>query len=244
MHAQILQVRVRDEGAQGVGHTADADLQGDAVPQVGEDVAGDLAVDLGGSGCRSGGQVVMLAFNDDIHFRDVHVAVVCVVGVGHVLVDFKDDGVRCPQHFHLAAVGQAEAEEAVLVHGGDSDHSHVDGCVALGVVQAVVTEEHGGIVSQTLVAVFAVQTGAVPCVEGEGLLFGVLFHHLDGAHGDGVADLDILQLLLTGSQCGVQQEGEGTGLAVVHPIAVLDDLDRLFRGAEFGFVFFIDIHMR
>ena len=82
----------------------------------------------------------------------------------------------------------------------------------------------------------------MPDIEGKCLLFGVLLHYLDRTHGDGVADLDVAELILAGGQSRVQQHRIRTGLAVIHPVAVLDYLDRLFRGAQFLFVFFINIH--
>ena len=56
------------------------------------------------------------------------------------------------------------------------------------------------------------------------------------------ANLDAVQLVPALGQSGVERGGIGVVRAVVDPVAVLDDLDGLVRGAELGTVFGKEIH--
>ena len=241
MHTQVLQVGLRNEAAQGVGHTADAYLECDAVVEVGEDVGGDLLVDL--AGAAAGGQAdVLVALHHIVHLRDVDVIPLGAVDHWHMLVDLQDDVVRGVQHLLHAAVGQAVAEIAVLVHGGHGDHGNVHRSISPAVIGTAVTEQHGRVIGPAFVHVFPVQPGAMPGIIGEGLMLRVLLHHLNGLHGNGVANLDILQFPFPGRQGGVQCFRKGAGLAVIHPVAVLHQLDSFFRGYQLFLIFFINVH--
>ncbi len=61
--AQVLQIALGDEAADGVGHTADAQLQAGAVGDLWHDEVCDLQIDLGsgaGSGHLGHGRIVAL----------------------------------------------------------------------------------------------------------------------------------------------------------------------------------------
>ena len=91
MHAQVLQVALGDQAADGVGHTADAQLQAGTVGDLRHDEVCDLQIDLGsgaGSGHLADGRIV--ALHDAGHLRDVHAVLHAAQAAGHVLVDLDD----------------------------------------------------------------------------------------------------------------------------------------------------------
>ena len=143
----------------------------------------------------------------------------------------------------LGAVGEAEREVSVFIHRRHRDHGDVDRGIALAVIGPVVAEQHRQMVGASLIDIFTVQGRAVPEVIGKGAV-RVVFHSGDGDHGDGAADFDILQLSAPRRERGVEGLRVGTGLAVVHPVAVLHDPDSLFGAAELLCVQRMIIHIR
>ena len=241
VHAQILQVGLGDEAAEGVGHAADAELQGDAVREVREDIGGDLPVDVADLHRRGMGKFLVV-LDDGVHFRDMDAVRLQAHDVGHVRVDLDDHFVRRVDQLLLGAVREPVAEIAVAVHRGHGDHRDVHRRVAALIVAPAMPEEHRREIGPARVEILPVESRAVPYIIGEALLLRVLLHHLHRAHRDRAAQLHVVQLALSRGERAVERRRKGQGLAVIHPVAVLYESDGLLCRAESLAVLFMDVH--
>ena len=242
VHAQVLQVGLGDQGAHGVGHAADAQLQAGAVGDLGDDQVGHGAVHVGGGHGAQLGDLGVGALDHHGHVLDVHLGLMQAVDIGHILVDFHDDALG-PGH-HVIAVGgsQGEVEVAVLVHGGRLEHDHVHGVQVLAVEPGQLGVAHGGEPAHALADDLPVDAGAVPGVPGEVVAGVVGLGDLGHPHGHAAADLHVLQLILAGGQGDVQVIGVVGAPGVVHPVAGLDHLHGLGGGGQLALVQCLKIH--
>ena len=231
VHAQIFDVRLGDQRADGVGDAADAQLQRGAAGDKGQDMRRDLPIQLRGQRTRHRGNRPV-TLHDTVHILNMDPAALDAPGHRHGGVDLDDDRFCRLQQFLHGAVGEAEGKIALLIHGRHRDHGHIHRRVALAVIAAAVAKEHRRVIGQPPVNILPVEAGAVPEIIGKGMA-RVVLHRGHRQHGDGIADLHVPQLARTGGQSPVQRLGEGAGLAVIHPVPVLDQLDCLLRRANF-----------
>ena len=241
MHTEVLHVRLGDHASDGVRDAPDAELQGAAAGHIGEDVGCDLSVDIGCSRALHR-RNRNLRLHNIIHIPNVDVVIGKARNRGHAWVYFEDDMLRCVQDLLHGAVGEAVGEVPVFVHGRHRDHRDVHRGISLAVIASVVPEQHGNVIGPSLVDVFPVQAGAVPEVVGEGAV-GIVLYGLHRDHGDGVADLHVMQFPAAPRQRRIQRLGEGTGLAVVHPVPVLHNPDRFVRRAELLCIHGLIVHL-
>ena len=99
MNGQVLEVRLCDHRADGVGHAADAELEARAIRDLRHDKVGDRGVDLGGGAARAelrNGRI--LPFHNHVDVLDVDLAAGEAVDPGKVLVDLDDDSLGGIQH--------------------------------------------------------------------------------------------------------------------------------------------------
>ena len=241
VHAQILHVGLGQHGADDVRHRADAELQRRPAFDVRDQVVGDGRVLRGGGQDRELRQGRMLALNDTVDLGDVDALVKAAVDARQALVDLEDDDVGLFQNAAGHARAAGEVEVAVLVHGGDGRHPHVEVQKRL-VIPDEVAEDHRREGAQPPVAELALVGGQVPARVVEVLPRRVALHREQRAEHQVAADLDAVQLIPAFGEGGVEQDREADVGAVVHPVAVLDELDGLVRGAELAAVFVENRH--
>ena len=242
MHAEVLQVALRDDGAQRVRSAAYAELERRAVYDVRDDVLRYLDIFRRGFFGRDGRHRAVLALYDHGDVGDMDALVVCAVDLGQLVVDLDDDGVSAAYHIKRRSGGEREVEVAVLVHRRGADVSHVD-MQKLAVIPREVAKYHGGEVGAAFVDKAAVITGAMPDVVAEVFALRVALNSLNGAVHYLRTDLDVKKLISPLGQRSVAQRGEGGAVAVFHPVAALDELGGILRGAELRFVLAYEVHI-
>ena len=240
VHAQILQVALRDQVADGVGHTADAQLQAGTVGDLRDDEVCHLQIDLGGgtgSGHLADGRVA--ALHNTGNLGDVHPVLGAAQAFGHVPIDLNDD------LFGLIADGTqvgstgAKVKIAVLVHGGHLEHRHIHGVRAVAIVAGQFRVADGGVEGEALGNGLALNAAHVPAVPGH-VGSGILDLEDGGhPHQDAAAEVDILQLGQTLCNGSVHCNGGVHSPAVIHPVAAFDQ-----RGSLVSCHFLLRIQFR
>ena len=228
VHPEVLQVRVREQLADGVRHAADAELQDRARRDERDDVVRNLFVLRCCVGDRKVRQMIVLPLHDVIDLRDVDRLVEAAVDLGQVLVDFQDDDVRGLEDALRDACRAGEVEVPVLVHGRHAGHRHVHRQEMLVVLHEA-AEDHGDEVAQAAVAQLPLIGGAVPAVVHEVLAQRVGLHGVERPEDEVGAELDVEQLVPAPGERLLEQGGEADVRHEVDPVAALYALDRLFR---------------
>ena len=238
VHADVLQVGLGDEGAHGVGHAADAQLQAGAVGDLFHDHAGHDLVHLGGRDGGHDAQGRVFAFDYVIDFGDVHRFFEAAQAAGHVFVDFNDDLLGPLAHGgHMGGAG-AEVEVAVLIHGSylENGHVQVDGVFAVETGQLGITQ--GAIESKALFDSLTLDAGHVPGIPDE-MVLGVLdFEDLRFHDQDAAVDDQIVQVGHALGQDFVHGPAGGGGPAVIDGVAGFDQGGGVFRRDQLAFVLF------
>ena len=241
VHAQVLEVRVADHPADGVGHAPDAELDRGAVPHLLDDKAGDGLVDVGGSQPGQLHQVRALALDHKVHLGDVHAFFAAAQADRKLLVHLHDDRLGLLYHRAGRRVEQREIEVAVLVHGRRRQHADVD-FERLAIVTRLVAIEQRDVVDEPLIAEAPVEPAEVPAHERERFVTGVGRHHGERAQRQHPADLDVAQLALARGERPVERLGDTVAEGVLHPIAGADHLDGFLRGPLLGVVLVHGVH--
>ena len=229
MHAEILQIGLGDQLAQGVGHGTDPQLQRGAAGNDAQDALRDLLLFRGHFRFGKHRKLTVLPFHDHVHIRNADALAVAAAHLRQFLVDLHDHHVGLVQDRLRDARTAGQIKKSVLVHGRGADHGDVDR-QKVTVVRRQVAEDHGDEVAEAAVAQRPLVARAVPAVVDEVLAVWVALHGLDGFEDEVAPDLDIRQFVPAGRQGRIQQLGETDVRAVIHPVAALDDLHRLFRG--------------
>ena len=170
MHAQVLQVALRDQLAHCIGHGADAQLQAAAVRDFIHDERCDLPVHIADLWLRNAEQGPVVGFHDEVHLRDVDSLVPAAAAVGHIRVHLDDDGL-CPVGDMFGyGIGWSEVEVSVGIHGRHLHHEYVRIYDPIK-GRALVVEERD-VVAQALVVQASVASAEVPVVIREVVLAG------------------------------------------------------------------------
>ena len=240
---QVLQIRLGDHGADGVGHPADAQLQAGAVGDLRHHQVGHGAVHVGGlaAGAQLGHRRVVPLHHIG-HVLNIDLGAGQAVHPGHILVDLHDDALGAGHNIGDVGGGQAEVEVAVSVHGSGLEHHHIHRREVLPVETGQFRVAHGGEIAHALGDDLAVDAAAVPGVPGE-VVTGVLgLGDLGHPHGDAAADLHVSELVLALGQGLVQGHGVVGAPGVVHPVAGFDHLDSLLGGGQLLLVHSLIVH--
>ena len=243
MNGEVLEVGLRDHRADGVRHTADAELQAGTVRDLRHDEVRHRGVDLGRRAAHaelSHGRV--LALNDHIDVGNVDLAAVQAIDPRQILVDLDDDRLGVIEHIRQMRAGQRIAEVAVLIQRRDLDHRHIHLGVAVAIEARQLAVAHGREIAHSLGDDLAVDAAAMPGMPCK-VLAGVLrLADLGHPHRHAAADLDIAQLALTGGKRLVKRVGMVRAPAVIDPVAALDGLDRLGGGGQLLLIEFLNVH--
>ena len=245
VHAQILQIALCDQAADGIGHTADAQLQAGTVGDLRNDQVGNLQVHFGGStgsGHLADGRVV--AFHDAGHLRNVHAVLHAAQAAGHVLIDLHDDLFGLFAHGTQMGSAGAEVEVTVLIHGGHLEHGHIDGVRALTVVAGQLGITDGGIEGEALRNGLALDAAHMPAVPGHVGSGVVDLEDLRDPHQNAAAEVDPFQLRQALGQLGIHSNGGVHGPAVIHPVTAFDQSSSLCGRHAFLSVQFHKIHYK
>ena len=242
VHAQVLEVALRQDGAQGVGRAAYAELERRAVDDVGQDVVGDGDVLRRGRLVPDGGHLVRVPLDYHVDVGDMDALVISAVDLGQVRVNLQNYLVRAAYHVQTRARGDGEVEVAVPVHGRGADEGDVD-VQELPVIPGEVAEYHRREVREALVHELAVVARGVPAVICEMLARGVALYDLDGAVHYLRADIDVKELVAPLGEGGVAEGGKGRAVAVLNPVAAFDKGRRLLGRAQLALVLSDKVHV-
>ena len=245
MHTQILQIALGDQAADGIGHTADAQLQAGTVGDLRNDQVGNLQVHFGGStgsGHLADGRVV--ALHDAGHLRDVHAVLHAAQAAGHVLIDLHDDLFGLFAHGTQMGSAGAEVEVTVLIHGGHLEHGHIDGVRALTVVAGQLGITDGGIEGEALRNGLALNAAHMPTVPGHVGSGVVDLEDLRDPHQNAAAEVDPFQLRQTLCDLGIHRHRGVHSPAVIHPVTAFDQSSSLCGRHAFLSVQFHKIHYK
>ena len=207
---------------------------------MGKDEGGDLLFDVARRGRGHLPERVRLGLDDHVDLFEGK--------PGRFAADTRQGRIHLDDHgfgvFHDradGALGAGEVEISLAVHRRDGDHRDV-GREEVFIVPAHVAEDHRREEGAAAVAQAALVGRAVPGVVDEVVGLRVAFDDGERPLQQIAANLDAVQLVPALGQSGVERGGIGVVRAVVDPVAVLDDLDGLVRGAELGTVFGKEIH--
>ena len=245
VHAQILQIALCDQAADGIGHTADAQLQAGTVGDLRNDQVGNLQIHFGsstGSGHLADGRV--LAFHDAGDLRNVDAVLHAAKAAGHVLVDLNDDLLGFFAHSTQMRCTGAEVEVAVLVHGGHLEHRHIQRIRAFAVVAGQLGITDGGVEGEALcngLALNAAHMPAVPCHVCSGI---VDLEDRGHPHQDAAAEVDTFQLRQTLCNLGIHRHRGVHSPAVIHPVTAFDQCGSLSGGHFLLSIQFRKIHYK
>ena len=245
MHAQVLQIALGDQAADGIGHAADAQLQAGTVGDLRNDQVGNLQVHFGGStgsGHLADGRVV--AFHDAGHLRNVHAVLHAAQAAGHVLIDLHDDLFGLFAHGTQMGSAGAEVEVTVLIHGGHLEHGHIDGVRALTVVAGQLGITDGGIEGEALRNGLALNAAHMPAVPGHVGSRVVDLEDLRHPHQNAAPEVDSFQLRQAFCQLGVHGHRGVHSPAVIHPVAAFDQSGSLRSSHKLLCVQFLAIHYK
>ncbi len=232
MHTQVFEVRFSNESSQGIGHTADAELQRVPVVDEGEYLGGNLLIQSTGSPAGNGTHGLR-TFYDGIDVADVDMVIGQSINKRCSPVDFHDDMFCCIEDFLSTAVGQAVAEISIAVHGRYGHHGHIDRRLAAAVIGTAEAEHHGRKESPPFVDILPVQTRAVPDIIRKGLLIQILFDDLYRPHRNGTSYLHIGEFIPAGRQSCIEIRRKRAGLSIIDPVTGLDKLYCFFGSAQF-----------
>ena len=245
MHAQILQIALRNQPADGVGHTADAQLQAGTVGDLRNDQVGNLQIHFGsstGSGHLADGRV--LAFHDAGDLRNVDAVLHAAKAARHIGVDLYDDLLGLFAHSTQMRSAGTEVEVAVLVHGGHLKYCYIHGVAALAVVAGQLRIADGGVEGETLRNGLALNATHVPAVPGHVGSGVVDLEDLRHPHQDAAPEVDSFQLRQAFCQLGVHGHRGVHSPAIVHPVTAFDQCGSLSGGHFFLSVQFRKIHYK
>ena len=244
MDAQILQITLGDHLADGIGHTADAQLQAGAVRDLFHDQFRDGLVDLRGR-CRGresvDGRIVRL--NDHIYLIDVDIGIGAAQTYRHIFIDFYDD-LLCFLNGRLRVAGaEAQIKVSESVHGSDLHDRYIQRILTLPVVAGQLRIFQRAVESEALgdrLTLHAAHMPAVPCH----MICRVLnLEDFRNMHKDAAAEIDIFQLGQTLCQFTVYSHTGRSGPAVVYPVSALYDSRRLCRCDQLLLIFLRIIHI-
>ena len=230
VHAEILEIGLCNEGADGVGHTADAELQAGPVRDLLNNQTRNSLVDLRSrSAAAHLGDRRILALYDTRHLRDVDPVLRAAKAARHIGVDLDINLRRTLAHgAHVGSAG-TEVEEAVLVHRSHLEIGDVDRADVLTVIAGQFRIADRSIESQAGIDGMALNAGHVPGIPGKMLLRLRHLEDLRRAHQNTAAEIDVLQFSDAGGKRLIDCLRRGNTPAVVHPIARFDNR-RSFRG--------------
>ena len=243
--AQVLQIALGDEAADGVGHTADAQLQAGTVGDLRNDEVCDLQIDLGGgagSGHLADGRIV--ALHDAGDLGDMDTVFHTTEAAGHIGVDLHDDLPGLLTDGTQMGSAGAEVEVAVLVHRSHLEDGDVQRVGTLAVVAGQLRIADGGVEREALCDGFALNAAHVPAVPGHVGSGVVDLEDLRHPHQDAAAEIDVFQFGQALGKGGVHGHGGVDAPAVIHPVAALDQRSSLLGSHLFLGIHFHEIHYK
>ena len=243
MHAEILQIGFRNEGAHRIRHTADTQLQAGTVGNLVDDHLGDLPIHIGGStGGTHAGHGGIIALHNHIHVTNVDLRAGQAVDPRHILIYFHNDGLCVLQHIAQMGSGYGKAEVAVSIHRRDLNHRNVRLCVSVTIEAGQFGITHGAKEAHPLRDDLPVNAAAMPRVPSKVVTGVIRLAYLGHPHGHAAVNLYVKQLVLTGSQRLIQRHRLITAPAIIHPVTGFDNLHRLIGSCQLLLIHFLYSH--
>ena len=236
VNAEITDIRLGDQRADRIGHTADAELNHGAVDDLVHDVGGGPPVHFIERAGRQFEQLAVGTLDDVIDIRDMDAFFPAAQRDRQVVVGFDDHDLRGVQNGPGRRIRRRKIEETMLVHRSQLEHGHVD-LQPAAVVRRLVAVHHRNIVDEAGFVPFALQPAEMPATERESVPIRVDLDHFAGLHRERSADLHVLQLIFPPGQCGVQQRRLRQRHPIVDPLPGLNDGHCLLRRAQLGLIF-------
>ena len=245
VHAQILQIALRDQPADGVGHTADAQLQAGTVRDLRHDEVGYLQVHLGsGTGSCHLADGGICALHNATYLRNVYAVLHAAKAARHIGVDLHDDLLGLFAHSTQMRSAGTEVEVAMLVHGGHLKYCHIHGVAALAVVAGQLRVADGGVEGEALRNGLALNAAHMPAVPGHVGSRVVDLEDLRHPHQNAAPEVDSFQLRQAFCQLGVHGHRGVHSPAVIHPVAAFDQSGSLRSSHKLLCVQFLAIHYK
>ena len=125
MTAQVLNVRFSQFLADSRRNAADAELQGTAVFDEGNDVIGDLIIEFRARAIGDLRHLMVRTFDDIVDVAEVQFRFIAQC-LRHVLVDFEDNHFSCANEAAKVRSLRPDVEVAPLIHGMTLDDQFID----------------------------------------------------------------------------------------------------------------------
>ena len=197
VHAQILQVALRNHGAHNIRQSTDTQLNRRTIFQQRHHVAGNQAVGFAGLGFRQLQQAAVRAFNHHVDLGNMDRFVQTAEATRVI-------GIHFDHHLlGLAAVGGRHGaagrkiEKAIGIHRRHLHHGDIRLLVHGHILRTLVIAQRN-IAGQTDFAIFARQAGKMPVIPDKRLALRIGFHALEwlgtgGGHQNHVAQFVFAQ---------------------------------------------------
>ena len=243
MNAQVLQVGLGDDSADGVRHTADAQLQASVVGDEGHDQVGHCQFVR--SGFAAGGELChgrIVAFHDLGDLRDMDASVIAAQAARHILIDFDDDLFCAVADLDQVGSVGAKVEVTVFIHGCALCEEYA---VRIGGLTAVLGHfrvTDGSIEAEAAVDHLTFDAGHMPAVPGEVILCVLHVEHFGLPHQDAAPELHVMQGLQVLCHSVVAGLGGVAHPAPCDPVAIMDALDGFFGGRQLALIQCFVIH--
>ena len=243
MDTKILEVGLRDPLTDGVGHTADTELQACTVGDPVHDQLGNSLVHICAGLCgrhRVDGSIV--AFDDHIDFTDMHVCFPVTHADRHALVDFHDDLLSHLHHCIGVAGAGSQVKVSVSVHGTDLQDRHIQRILSVQIIAGKLGILQRSVEAEPCGSGFSLDAAHMPAVPDEMLLGILYFENFRHVHQNTAVYLNIVHLGHSLCELSVNRDVCGRAPAVIYPVAVLNHCRGLCGSYQFLLILLRIIH--
>jgi len=213
VNAEIADTAFEQQGANGVGHAADADLQAGAIFNLDGDAARNGAIDFARLRIWQLRRWIAVAFDDVIDFAEMN-AVLVSAGIGEAFAHLDNHHPGAFNHGAVPHIGGTEVEAAVLVHGACLEDDDVNRIEEAAVIVGDFAEVERHVVAAAGVVSFPVVAGEMPTEKKEMPAVGIAFSNSPRPHGEAGTDFYVLE----GVSSGGERLIEHVGLTEPHPV--------------------------
>ena len=242
MDAEILEVGLCDHRADGVRHAADTQLEARTVRNFLNNQLRYRFIDRARRAAAAHFRHRSIVLDDHIDLGNVDCFLAQAEAARHILVDLDDNDVGSLADRLQVGRLRTEAEPALRVHRRDLNHGNVDAADVLAVPARQLGVAQRGVEAEALHARLALDARHMPRVPGQMIGCVRNIENRRTAHEHAAAEINVLQLAHACGERLVERVRGAGAPAVVHPVAALDDLDRLFGRRQLALIQCCEIH--